>query len=178
MRTLDAGLLMELRNEHFAEALKKSQNTADGVYGIIKRRIVENILDSDLFPCIAKELKESLAHDVICEKFPVGTQLDLTSAAYILFRGRVRIHPPKGSQLEVLGTGHFRPLRVVGIVSANGSLDGLDASVVEETVAVRISHELLRDLQRRFSPMDNAWNALYGVRLGEIQPRTSAAAGT
>ena len=46
--------------------------------------------------------------------------------------------------------------------------DGSTAEVLEETVAVKIRHNVLIELQKKYPAMEQAWNALCGQRLSEI----------
>ncbi len=69
--------------------------------------------------------------------------------------------------MTVAAPGEFGAEEVIGIVSDIGTLDGSEATVVEEAVAVKVSHQKLRELQKT-EAMANAWNALYGQRQGTI----------
>ena len=171
VRALDDGLFLEIHIDRFRKYLDENPDVATVIYGIIKRRIVANALTSKLlFPGFFTDVKAALANvPATAEKHAAGTELDLRSAAYAIFSGKVEVAPPEGINFTVESKGQFRADSVVGIVSEIGEPDGDVASVVEETVAVRLPHDFLEDAQRHSDAMTNVWNAICGQRLGQIQ---------
>lgn len=170
VRAIDDGLLLAFHTSLFQQVMNEESRVAQGIYNIIKGRIIENVLNSKrLFP-LEQKLSEggNRAVPVSCEKYGVGTRLELASSAFIVFNGRVSITPPEGGELIVTATGNFGTEQVVGIVSDIGSPDGSEATVLEETVAIKLSHSALRQLQGT-DPVGNAWSALCGERLRAIR---------
>jgi CRP-like cAMP-binding protein len=166
VRAIDEGLLLGFRNVMFREILSQAPLVAEGVYGIIKGRILENVLRSQkLFPLDNNARNGEWATiPASCEKYAPAARLDLTTSVYVVFSGRVQIDPPDGGPLVLTAIGGFGTEQVVGIISDIGSPDGPEATVLEETVAVRLSHATVRELQRHDS-IGTAWSALCGERL-------------
>lgn len=126
VRAIDDALLLEIHEDELDRILRQSAHVAEVVYGIIKRRMLENILKSKrLFPREG-ELAESDLPNVSasCEKYAKDTELDLSEAAYVLFNGSVEIEPPEGGPLIIKAPGIFGAEQVLGIVSDLGSPDG------------------------------------------------------
>jgi CRP-like cAMP-binding protein/class 3 adenylate cyclase len=169
VKAMDNGLLLEMDRDQFKEILNGTPLVAEGVYNVIKARILENVLKSKkLFPPGGEETKEALSTiQAQCDKYEKGTILELSSWVYILFSGTVRLSPPSGQSVTITAPGVFGAEQVVGIISEIGSPDGPSASVLEETFAVRLSRETVTDLQR-FESIGIAWSALYGERLRSI----------
>jgi class 3 adenylate cyclase/CRP-like cAMP-binding protein len=167
----DDGLVLEMRNEDFAQILAASPEVSNIIYAIVRRRVTANILGSNvLFPNLKTVEGDLNRIPAICEKHETGAELNLEDAAYVLFSGGVRIQGESGPPLDISCGGRFGHERAVGIISEIGpSPDGRVARVLEEAVTVRIDHRVLRDLQARVPSIDNAWNALYGQRLGELR---------
>lgn len=171
VRVIGEGLLLEIHNRNFKEILEGSSNVANSVFGIIKNRILENTLNSDiLFPKVVLKLKESLSSiQAECIKYSSGDELDLNNSTYILFSGKVRLKPSDGRHIDLIGKGNFRNQPVIGITSMIGNPDGKFAEVLEDSVAVKIDHKTLKELQEKFILVRDAWNSLCGKRLGEIK---------
>ena len=171
IRAEDDGLLLEISSQRFKEYLNKAPNIGGIVSGIIKQRILENTLNSRyLFPGANEVLLAfENAEQVACEKYSPGDELDLTQAVYVIFNGKVEIYPEGLQSFIIASEGACDREPVVGIVSLIGSTDGEMATVIEETVAVRLSLGLVEKIQQLFPAVENAWNALYGQRLGQIQ---------
>jgi class 3 adenylate cyclase len=172
IRSLDEGLVLEMQNKDFTEILEASPDVANIVYSIVRGRVTENILRSNvLFPGLTVALQDNLTViPTVCEKHAPGAQLSLEQVAYVVFSGAVSIQAEGSSPLDISCEGRIGFERVVGIVSGIGSSpDGRVATVREEAVTVRIDHKTLTDLQARFSSIENAWNALHGQRLGELR---------
>jgi hypothetical protein len=169
IRSLDPGLVLELGYDALTTVLAQHADVATIVYSIIQRRIIENVLLSpDLFPGLGPMSKEELSKlGAKCIKTPAGGVLDLSQHAFVMLIGRVRIHCFTGTVLELEAEGRFDQLEVVGIHSGMGKLDGEAADVLEETVAVRIDHDLLEGLQQRYPAVKRAWGRLVGARLLE-----------
>ena len=165
VRAMEDGMLLSFNNKSFASILGKAPHAAEGIYGLIKSRIVENIINSSrLFPTERTSTGGINETAVFCEKYASGETLDIKTSAYVLLSGRVEIHPPDSRPSVITATGRFGLEPVVGIISALGAPDGNEAKVLDETVAVRIRHEVLRDLQKTES-IRRAWGALFGERL-------------
>jgi hypothetical protein len=172
IRSLDDSLVLEMENKNFTEVLAASPDVSNIVNSIVKGRVTENILRSNiLFPGLTAALHDNLtAIPTACEKHAPGVQLSLENVAYVVFSGAVAIHAEGGLPLDITCEGRIGFERVVGIVSGIGSSpDGRIATVLDEAVTVRVDHKTLRDLQARFSSVENAWNALHGQRLGELR---------
>lgn len=170
VRATDEALLLEIHEDEFERILRQAPHVAEVVYGIIKRRVLENVLKSKrLFPREAvhpgSDFPDILAS---CEKYGKEIELDLSKFAYILFNGSVQIKPPGRKPRIIKGPGIFGEEQVVGIISDLGSPDGLRAMTLEETVVVKLRHEDVRALQR-FEAVRTAWNQISGQRIGEIQ---------
>jgi len=172
MRSLDDSLVLEMQHKDFAEILADSPAVSDMVYSIIRGRVTENVLRSEiLFPDLVSAYKDNLSTiQVSCEKHPAGVQLNLKDMAYIVFSGSVEIQGEEALPLRINCEGRVGFERVVGIVSGIGPPpDGPVATVLDEVVVVKIDHKILIDLQHRLLSMENAWNALHGRRLGELR---------
>jgi len=170
IRSLDPGLVLELEHQKLATVLQQHHDVAAIVYALIKRRIVENVLLSEaIFPGLQTLVKEerSTFGAVDCRKVAAGGTFDLRGDAFILFIGKVRIKCETGAVLEIVAEGDFDKLPVVGIYSAIGKPDGDTAEVLEETVAVQVSHAVLADLQKRSRDVSIHWSGLCGRRRGE-----------
>jgi hypothetical protein len=140
------------------------------IFNTVKLRVLENVLKSSrLFPVeYSKIVEATIVRPPSCEKYPRGTTLDLTSAAFVIFSGRVQVEPPGSGPLIFAAAGEIGAVPVIGIVSGKVMPDGATATILEETVAVKIDHEVLRELQK-IAQVKRAWDALYGQRLGEIE---------
>lgn len=171
LEVIGEGLLLEIHNKRFKEILDDSPDVADLVYGIIKRRIRENIINSNLlFPNVNTELREDISSiQAECNKYVAGSELDLSKFTYILFSGKVRIYPKKGKHLDLESKGIFGNESIVGILSRIGAPDGTKAKVLDDAVAVVIDHNILEDLQKKFDSVRSVWNSLCGKRLGDIE---------
>jgi hypothetical protein len=167
LRALDDALLLEIERDRFRSVLNGVPHVEEVVYSIIKHRIVENVLKSPLFPEVGASLAAS-ALEATCEKHQPGARLDLAKWSHVIVNGRVDLAPPRGHAVAIQADGQFSRLPVVGLVSDIGTPDGQEAAVVDETVAVRLNREALRDLQRRSKAVRDAWNGLCGERMGEI----------
>ena len=171
IRSLDAGLVLELGHHPLAAVLAQHPDVATVVYSLIKRRIVENVLLAPaLFPGLEKEVDENLSRfGAVCVKVPAGDALDIATDAFVVLIGKVRIHCATGTVLDIGAEGRFDHLPVAGISSAIGKPDGGVAEVLEDTVAVRISHDMLAQLQKAYPGIKLAWSGLCGARLQEAQ---------
>jgi len=171
IRSLDPGLVLELRNRSLSTVLQQHPDVADVVYSLIRRRIIENVfLSPALFPGLQKLVNENLSSfEAACKKVPAGTTLDISGDAFVLLTGKARVHCTTGASLEIAGEGRFDKLPVVGLYSAIGKPDGEAAEVLEEVVAVQVSHLILADLQQKFPAVGKLWSGLYGERLYEAQ---------
>jgi CRP-like cAMP-binding protein/class 3 adenylate cyclase len=169
VRAMDDALLLEVDRQEFQQILRDSPVVAEGVFGVIKSRILENVLRSKrLFPLGGEEAGELIpAVRAECEKYEAGTVLDLSSWVYILFSGTVHLLSSQGTALTVSATGSFGSEQVVGIVSDIGSPDGSEATVAEEAVAVKLSQDSIRNLQHS-DAIGAAWCALCGERYRAI----------
>jgi CRP-like cAMP-binding protein len=169
IRSLDPGLVLELEHRKLATVLQQHPEVATVVYSLIQRRIVENVLRSPLiFPGLEKLVNEKpSSFGAACKKVAAGGTLDLRQDAFILLIGKVRIHCANGAVLEIVAEGRFDVLPVVGIYTAIAKPDGDTAEVLEDTVAVQVSHAVLADLHKRFPTVAKQWGALYGQRLYE-----------
>jgi hypothetical protein len=162
-------LLLAFHKDLLEKVLGEAPQVSAGVYNIIKNRIIDNVLKSKkFFPFQDVEARDALARSVVCEKYPAGARLDLRSAVFIIFHGRARLDPPGGGPLVLQSAGGFGTEQAVGIISEIGAPDGIEAEMLEETVAIKISHDTLRELQKS-DLIGNAWSALGGERLGAIR---------
>jgi CRP-like cAMP-binding protein len=177
IRSLDPGLVLELGHGPLELVLGQHPDVANVVYSLIQRRIVENVLlSSSLFPDLAAAVHQGLSKfNATCIKIPVG-KLDLSSQAYVIFVGKLRLQCENGGELEIVAEGRFDQLPVAGIYSANGQPDGAAAEVLEETIAVQIGHDTLRDLQQIYPAVGHQWGGLYGARLADARCGSSRAA--
>lgn len=168
VRALDDGMFMEIRIDRFRKYLSENPDVANVIYGIIQRRIVENALTSKfLFPGLVTDLKKDLARiPAVPKKFAAGTELDLTKEAHAIFTGKVLLPVDDAPDLPIEARGQFHSENIVGIVSEIGEPDGHVAKVAEDTVAVCIPHEFLREAQDGSDEILNTWNAICGQRLG------------
>jgi CRP-like cAMP-binding protein/class 3 adenylate cyclase len=172
LRALQDGLFLEIENQGFAKVLDDSpEEVASEIFGVIKRRITENILSSaSLFPGLQDELKRAKSKpSITCRKDAAGAELDLTASAYVLFSGEVRIEPKAGSPIVIQAPGRFGLEKVVGILCEVGQPDGTSAKVLTDTVSVQIPHRVLRQWQDDVAGIRDAWEGIYGSRLGEIK---------
>lgn len=178
VRSVDESLLLELDSDQFKRTLKDTPLVAEGVYNVIKNRILDNVLKSRrLFPISAEEAKEGWSKmRPECEKYEKGTVLDLNASVYILLSGAVSITPPSARPLTVRADGTFGAEQVIGLVSDIGSPDGPRATVLEETVAVNFSRSAIIELQH-CEAIGAAWSALCGERLRAISKAAAAVAG-
>ncbi len=169
IRSLDPGLVLELGHSRLSTVLQEHPEVAAVVYSLIQRRIIENVLLSPaLFPGLQALVNDNLSSfGAACRKVPSGSTLDLRENAYILLTGKVRISCATGALLEIAAEGRFDLLPVAGICSAIGKPDGDSAEVLEDTVAVQVSHAVLADLQDRFPAVGRQWSGLCGERLHE-----------
>ena len=167
----DNGLMLSFRLDRFKNLLaRRAPHVANRIYDTVRVRVLENVLKSErLFPVeYAKLLKITRMQPPSCEKYTRDKELDLTTSAYVIFSGTVQIKPTAGISRCFSATGDISNVPVVGILSSIGCPDGTVAVVLEEAVAVRIGHDVLRELQK--SPaVKQAWDALHGQRLGELQ---------
>ena len=109
------GLLLEIDTARLKAVLTDVPHVGEVVYGIIKQRILENVLKSDsLFPGI---VIDTTGIPATCERYDPGRRLDLTSSTYVLFSGRVGIEPPGAPPFEIYARGGSGRLEVVGIIS-------------------------------------------------------------
>jgi class 3 adenylate cyclase len=169
-KALEPGLVLELNRDDFSRILANHPGVADVVYGMIKLKIIENTWhSSDFFPGLGKELNCNFSNlSAECNKFTEGDRLGLTTHAYILLTGRVRIVAFNGAESEVTGGRRCDKMGVVGIASNIGMPDGNTGEVLEETVAVRIHHDTLRDLQRRYPRIRESWDSVCAQRMDNI----------
>ncbi|MCH8804846.1 MAG: cyclic nucleotide-binding domain-containing protein [Planctomycetes bacterium] len=175
VRSIDDGLLIEIHTDRLKRVLEKYPDVADAVYGLIKRRIIDNVLGSKtFFAGVPRESVRDLHSLAECRKHSPGDVLDLTSSTYIIFKGSVRIQSKQGTAVDLVSSGEFGSEQVAGIVAEIELPDGNEAKVLEETVAIAIAHETLRDVQRRFDTVRDVWNGICGRRLGLIQRYESA----
>ena len=175
VRAIDDALLLEIREDDFEASLRKAPHVADVVYGIIKRRMLDNVLKSKrLFPVGIGQALVLSAHDqgVACDKYGANTRLDLKNHAFLVFNGSVRIEPHNSDPIDIRAPGVWGREQVVGIVSDLGNPDGETATTLDEVVAVKLHHDVIRDLQQNEQTLA-AWNALCGERLGEIHRATA-----
>lgn len=179
VRALDDGLVLEIPNDKFKAFIDEVPDVANVIYGIIRKRIAENVLTSHkLFPDSREKQDADLASfPAVCQKHTAGAELDLTNSVHVLFSGRVRITPDNGVPFEVEGHSSFGTEVAVGIVSEIGEPDGEKAKVLEDAVAVTIPHDALRKIQDESEMTLNAWNAICGQRLGQIRRAAKKQAG-
>ncbi len=170
VRALDDGMFLEIRIDRFRHYLSENPDVANVIYGIIQRRIVENALTSKfLFPGLVTDVKKDLARiPAVPKKFSAGSDLDLTKEAHAIFSGKVMLPVDDAPDLPIEARGQFSSENIVGIISEIGAPDGQSAKVVEDTVAVSIPHEFIRDAQDRNDAILNTWNAMCGQRLGAM----------
>jgi len=169
IRSLDPGLVLELGHRSLSAVLQQHPDVADVVYSLVRRRIIENVfLSPAMFPGLQKLVDENLSgFGAVCSKAPAGETLALSENAFVLLIGKVRICCTNGATLDIAAEGRFDLLPVVGIYSGIGRPDGDTAEVLEDTVAVQISHSVLADLQERFPAVARLWSGLCGERLHE-----------
>lgn len=173
IRALDDSLLLTFHKAPFEKVLGDAPLVANSVYNTIRNRIRENVLRSKkFFPVESPNQLDPAAIPATCEKYPAGSRLDLTRSAFIIFHGRVHLDPPEGGALVLRSDGGFGSEHAVGIISEVGAPDGDEALVIEETVAVKLDHDALKDLQK-IDSVGNAWSALYGERLRAIRRATN-----
>lgn len=172
-RALTDGLLLEIHNDRFRSFVEEAPDVANVIYGIIRRRIIENLFTSKpLFPGldpIESDGSSPALASAVCEKIAPGETIDISEQTCFLFNGYLQIEPPDCPILTVSSSSRFSAEAVVGIVSEIGEPDGDEATVIEEAVIVRVPHDFLLDLQNRSENMQNAWNAICGLRLGKIR---------
>ena len=171
LRAISDTLVLELHHDEFAPLLACSRDVGNLVYGIIRKRIIENVLTSQpLFPEMSTCLKEGMSYiPAECECYTQGTQLDLEHDTYVLFSGSVEVYPRTDRCLVVESHGVFGSEAVLGLVCRLGKSDGPSGTVLRDSVAVKIDHSVLRDLQDRIPAVRNVWNRLWGQRMGEIE---------
>jgi CRP-like cAMP-binding protein len=166
----DKVLVIEIPIPEFRAALEQA-GCMDVVRELIKRRVRSNVVGvHELFGGVPLESSEFAFG---CDKYPAGHELDISSTTYFLFNGRVELRPQPAAPFVVTATGQASADTVVGIVSRAGQPDGASARVLEETVAVSISHPLLRAAQDRHPQIQRCWDALWGLRVAGL-PRTAA----
>ncbi len=170
VRAKDAGLVLELEHQDFYKILQRYSGVADVVNGLIKMKIIDYVWrNSEIFPGLAAELAGNFSGlSAQCEKFKSGEVLDLVSYAYVLLTGRVSIRTFNGKLHEIIGGRRFDRLAVAGMLCEIGMPDGSTADVLEETVAVKICHDVLFELQKKYPMIGTAWNSLCGQRLSEV----------
>ena len=171
LRALTEVFILALPHNDFSDVLATSEDAARVVYGVIRQRIMENALTScTLFPEITPARGgEAWAFSAECQKYAQGSQVDLDNTAYILFSGSVEIYPRQDHRLVVESNGMFGSEAVVGIVSSIGNPDGSTATVLRESVMVKIAHTDILRLHEEVPAVRNAWNGLWGQRTGEIK---------
>jgi CRP-like cAMP-binding protein len=170
VRATTDGLLLEIDTARLTSALSDVPHVADVVYGIVKQRILENVLKSDhLFPTVDLDAARILA---ACERHEAGSRFDLTSSTYVLFSGRVAVEPPGAPVFEITAMGDSGRLEAFGIVSDIGLPDGPSAVVLEDAVVVTVAHTTLRSLQAKSERVRKAWNGMCGQRQGDISRRS------
>jgi len=167
---VDEGLVLELGHQEFCRILQEHSGVADVVYGLIKMKIIDLVWHApEIFPGLATDLDGDFSGlSAQCEKVKVGDVLDLASDAYIILTGCVRIRTFNDAVHEIIGGRRFDRLAVAGIICQIGTPDGNAAEALEETVAIKIRHDVLIELQDKYSAIKKAWNALCGQRLSEI----------
>ncbi len=170
IRATDAGLILELGHGDFYKVLQEYSGVADVINGLIKRKIVNYVwYAQEMFPGLAAGLDGDLSSlSAECGNFKIGEVFDLRSDTYVLLTGRVRIRTFNGTTYEIAGGGRFDRLAAAGIVCEIGMPDGTSAEVLEETVAVKIRHDVLVELQKKYPMIEKAWNALCGERLSAV----------
>lgn len=173
VRALSDGLILEIHNDRFRSFIEEAPDVANVIYGIIRRRIVENLFTTlHLFPdpdLIERDSDSPSLNAAVCEKIAPGESIDLSEQTCFLFNGYIQIEPPDCPILTISSSSRFSAEAVIGIVSEIGEPDGIEATVIEEAVIVRVPHDFLLDLQNRSGNMQNAWNAICGLRLGQIR---------
>ncbi|HYL74509.1 MAG TPA: cyclic nucleotide-binding domain-containing protein [Bryobacteraceae bacterium] len=171
IRSLDPGLVLELGHRPLETVLRQHEDVANIVYSLIQRRVVENtLLSPALFPGMAKAVKDGLSKfNAKCVKVASGEKLNLSSQAFIMLVGKVRVQCANGGQLDVVGGGHFDQMPVVGIYSTIGNPDGEEGEVLEDTVAVQIGHDTLQEIQTTYKDVGRLWSGLYGTRLHDVK---------
>ncbi len=172
LRALDDSLLLEVSNSRFNAVLEKAPPAVgNDIYKIIKSRIMENVFKSTiLFPGLADSLKKSMSSvPLSCEKHAAGSCLDLSTSAYVLFNGKVCIDSSEGIELVIEAHGRIGGEQVIGIICDFAPTDGKEAKVIEDSVVVELPHAVLRQWQKKFPAIRDAWNRLGGARLGQMQ---------
>ena len=98
------------------------------------------------------------------------TELDLSDAAYILFNGEVEIYPPQldSQSFTICADCEICQQKVVGIRTEVDTIDGSNAKVLRDTVAVRIPHDTLLRILEAVSSVRYAWDSLWGLRHQEF----------
>jgi CRP-like cAMP-binding protein/class 3 adenylate cyclase len=169
-RAINPGLVLELHHSDFCAILERHPGVADVVYGMIKLKVIENTWhSSELFPGLSTDTSCNFSHlSADCAKFAPGDSLDLTEHAHILLTGRVRIRAFTGVDWEVTGGKRCDRMGIAGIISAIGLPDGDAGEVLEETVAVRIPHETLSELQQQYPKIGQTWTSLCARRMDEV----------
>lgn len=166
-------LVLEVSTALFQSIMDDYPNLAKGIYGTIQHRILENMSNSaELFPDLSAEQRQDLAKKPSgCEKYPKGTKLDLRNKTYILFSGKVSVPPPKFNPFEITTNGHFGPETIIGVASHQGPIDGNEANVIEDSVAVHFPREKLLRLQSESEALARAWDGIWGQRRGLLHRR-------
>lgn len=171
LKAVDDSLILEVSTSLFQSVIDDYPNLAKGIYGTIQQRLLENVTNSEeLFPEISIEWRQDLAKKPsACEKYLAGAKLDISINTYVLFNGKVRIQPSQDKVLEITANGHFGPETIVGVVADQEPLDGSEAEVLEDSVAVHLPRETLIILQNQFPPIARAWDRIWGERFGQIR---------
>jgi hypothetical protein len=176
VKAVDEGLCLRINTDQFRQILPPGDRFTEGLYTIVKDRIIKNILDSNNFFNNPDDTKGERL--LTCEKYPSGQKLDLDKKTYIIFHGRVEIKPyytkypnitEKKDKLEISVGGHFGSEQVVGIISGNTKIDGKFATVIEETVAVSIDQDKLIALQADDKSLEKKWHGILFSRIQQIE---------
>ncbi|MEM8614886.1 MAG: hypothetical protein AAGF93_22970 [Cyanobacteria bacterium P01_H01_bin.105] len=163
------GLLLEIQNDEFLKAIEGRSDVKQVIYGIIKGRIIENVLKSNiLFP--GKDFPGKILSKVAsCKKIQPGKKLDLRSHVHIIFLGELIIEPRPNMKLKIIANGELDSVEVIGIISDLDPPDGDSAEVLSESVIISIPHQDIKLLQDSSRLIRRSWNGLCGERLGEIK---------
>ena len=171
LKALTDAFVLELPHDGFRATLESVPDVETLVYGVVKQRIIEDVFNSPtLFPGLSDQVRAELSSSSAeCQKHAPGTQLDLCDGTYVMFSGSVEIYPRSDQYFVVQSVGIFGAESVIGIVSSMGNPDGSTALVRRESVAVKIPQAVLLEIQEREPAVRNAWNALWGERMGDIE---------
>lgn len=156
-------LVIEIPIPSFRRILEEC-GKAETIIARIREKVIDNVFSSTQFFPPGAPLGDLAA---TCGSHPAGSVLDLSQTCYFLFNGSVFIEPVAGKRRTIAANGRTTPDALVGLISPLGCPDGETATVLTETVAVAVSHGNLRRMQND-KVVARLWNALYGIRIGDL----------